>query len=143
MSDSQKSYPNTDAHKARGDWNPLWDTFRSAPQAKGPLPPENRELILVAINAATTQFVLRFDDGAEAIRLANDTEHGLAAGIFTRDSARSLRVTKKVKAGISWANTYRTVSPIAEFGGVKTSGSVDEYLQRTPGQPVRCAVKMK
>lgn len=66
--------------------------------------------------------VLRFGDEAEAIRLANQTHHGLAAGIFTRDSARSLRVAKKVKAGIVWVNTYRAVSPIAEFGGVKTSG---------------------
>ncbi len=66
--------------------------------------------------------VLRFKDEAEAIRLANDTSHGLAAGIFTRDSARSLRVSKAVKAGIVWVNTYRAVSPIAEFGGVKGSG---------------------
>ena len=66
--------------------------------------------------------VLRFSDEAEAIRLANDSEHGLAAGIFTRDSARSLRVSNKVKAGIVWVNTYRAVSPIAEFGGVRTSG---------------------
>jgi acyl-CoA reductase-like NAD-dependent aldehyde dehydrogenase len=65
---------------------------------------------------------LRFRDEAEAIRLANDTGHGLAAGIFTRDSARSLRVSKAVKAGIVWVNTYRAVSPIAEFGGMKGSG---------------------
>lgn len=66
--------------------------------------------------------VLRFRDEAEALRLANDTVHGLAAGIFTRDSARSLRMAKAVKAGIVWVNTYRAVSPIAEFGGVKGSG---------------------
>jgi len=66
--------------------------------------------------------VLRFKDEAEAIRLANETKHGLAAGIFTRDSARSLRMAKAVKAGIVWVNTYRAVSPIAEFGGAKTSG---------------------
>ena len=66
--------------------------------------------------------VLRFKDEAEVIALANDTSHGLAAGIFTRDSARALRVSKAVKAGIVWVNTYRAVSPIAEFGGVKGSG---------------------
>jgi len=66
--------------------------------------------------------VLRFKDEAEAIRLANHTEHGLAAGIFTRNSARSLRMAKAVKAGIVWVNTYRAVSPIAEFGGMKNSG---------------------
>ena len=66
--------------------------------------------------------VLRFKDEDEAVRLANDTQHGLAAGIFTRDSARSLRMAKAVKAGIVWVNTYRAVSPIAEFGGTKGSG---------------------
>jgi len=66
--------------------------------------------------------VLRFSDEDEAVRLANDTRHGLAAGIFTRDSARSLRMAKTVKAGIVWINTYRVISPIAEFGGMKGSG---------------------
>lgn len=66
--------------------------------------------------------VIRFKDEDEVIRLANDTRHGLAAGIFTRNSARSLRVAKKIKAGIVWVNTYRAVSPIAEFGGMKHSG---------------------
>jgi acyl-CoA reductase-like NAD-dependent aldehyde dehydrogenase len=66
--------------------------------------------------------VIRFKDEAEVIHLANETKHGLAAGIFTRDSARSLRVAKAVKAGIVWVNTYRAVSPIAEFGGIKGSG---------------------
>ena len=66
--------------------------------------------------------VLRFTDEADAIRLANLTEHGLAAGIFTRDGARQLRMASAVKAGIVWVNTYRAVSPIAEFGGMKTSG---------------------
>ncbi len=66
--------------------------------------------------------VLRFRTEEEVIKLANDTVHGLAAGIFTSDSARSLRVAKAVEAGIVWVNTYRVVSPIAEFGGVKGSG---------------------
>jgi len=66
--------------------------------------------------------VLRFRDEAEAVRLANDTGHGLAAGIFTRDSARSIRVARSVRAGIVWVNTYRAISPVAEFGGVKGSG---------------------
>lgn len=66
--------------------------------------------------------VVRFKDEAEAVRLANDTKHGLAAGIFTRDGARSLRVSNAIKAGIVWVNTYRVISPVAEFGGMKTSG---------------------
>ena len=66
--------------------------------------------------------VQRFRTEDEVLALANDTEHGLAAGIFTTDSARSLRMAGAVRAGIVWVNTYRVVSPIAEFGGVKGSG---------------------
>ena len=66
--------------------------------------------------------VQRFKTEEEVLALANDTEHGLAAGIFTKDSARSLRMANSVRAGIVWVNTYRVVSPIAEFGGVKGSG---------------------
>ncbi len=66
--------------------------------------------------------VQRFRTEEEVIAMANDSEHGLAAGIFTCDSARSLRVANAVRAGIVWVNTYRAVSPIAEFGGIKGSG---------------------
>ena len=68
MAAKDKRYPHTEEHRSRGDWNPLWDTFReldpdfleaylafrSVPQKNGPLPDKTRELILVAINAATT-----------------------------------------------------------------------------------------
>ena len=45
-----------------------------------------------------------------------------AAGIFTQDSARSRRCGKGVRAGVDWMNTYRAIPPIAEFGGIATSG---------------------
>lgn len=66
--------------------------------------------------------VMRFRDEQDVIEKANDTVHGLACGIFTKDGARAMRVAKAVRAGIVWVNTYRVVSPIAEFGGVKGSG---------------------
>ncbi|MCO5128243.1 aldehyde dehydrogenase [Albidovulum sp.] len=66
--------------------------------------------------------VQRFRTEEEVIGLANDTRHGLAAGIFTRSGARQMRMAKAIRAGIIWINTYRVVSPIAEFGGVKGSG---------------------
>lgn len=66
--------------------------------------------------------VQRFRTEEEAIGLANDTRHGLAAGIFTRSGARQMRMARAIRAGIVWINTYRVVSPIAEFGGVKGSG---------------------
>ncbi|MEO0622784.1 MAG: aldehyde dehydrogenase [Pseudomonadota bacterium] len=66
--------------------------------------------------------VQRFRDEAHALELANDTRHGLAAGIFTRDNARALRMARGVRAGIVWVNTYRAISPIAPFGGQGMSG---------------------
>ena len=66
--------------------------------------------------------VLKFKDESEAIALANDTRFGLASGVFTRDIGRALRVTKALRAGIVWVNTYRMVSPMAPFGGYKDSG---------------------
>ncbi len=67
--------------------------------------------------------VQRFRDEDEVIKLANDTKYGLASGIFTRDIGRAMRVSKAVRAGIVWINTYRVVSPIAEFGGFGDSGT--------------------
>lgn len=66
--------------------------------------------------------VLRFKDEDEVVKMANDTKHGLAAGVFTSNGATALRVTRQLRAGIVWINTYRVVSPIAEFGGFKESG---------------------
>lgn len=66
--------------------------------------------------------VQRFESEEEVLALANDSEHGLAAGIFTQNQARALRMTKGIQAGIVWVNTYRAISPIASFGGQKLSG---------------------
>ncbi|MEK9626047.1 MAG: aldehyde dehydrogenase [Gammaproteobacteria bacterium] len=65
---------------------------------------------------------LTFRSEEEALRIANDTNFGLASGIFTRDVGRALRVSKAIRAGIVWVNTYRAVSPVAPFGGFKDSG---------------------
>ncbi len=66
--------------------------------------------------------LLAFDDEAEAIALANDSDYGLGSGVFTRDIARGHRVARAMRAGICWINTYRAVSPIAPFGGFNRSG---------------------
>ena len=66
--------------------------------------------------------VQRFKSEDEVLALANDSDYGLAAGIFTTNHARALRMSKHIKAGIVWVNTYRAISPIAEFGGMKHSG---------------------
>ncbi|HEY5701621.1 MAG TPA: aldehyde dehydrogenase [Gammaproteobacteria bacterium] len=65
---------------------------------------------------------LKFDDEDEAVAFANDTRFGLGAGVFTRDVARALRVSKRIRSGIVWVNTYRAISPIAPFGGFRQSG---------------------
>ena len=66
--------------------------------------------------------VLRFKAEEDALRLANDTKHGLAAGVFTHNGARAMRMSRQLRAGIVWVNTYRVVSPIAPFGGFGESG---------------------
>lgn len=66
--------------------------------------------------------VMKFSDDEEAIDIANSTEYGLAAGIWTRDFTRAHRVGRELTAGTVWVNTYRTISATAPFGGFKRSG---------------------
>ncbi len=66
--------------------------------------------------------VMAFDDDEEAIAIANDTDYGLAAGVWTMNMRRAVRVTRRLKAGTVWVNTYRQVSHASPFGGYKQSG---------------------
>ena len=66
--------------------------------------------------------VMKFSDEEEVIKLMNDNSYGLAAGVFTENNGVALRVSKAVRAGIVFVNTYRLISPIAPFGGFKNSG---------------------
>jgi len=66
--------------------------------------------------------LFRFETEAEAIRLANDTEFGLAAYFYTRDLARSWRVSEALEYGIVGLNTGLISTEVAPFGGVKESG---------------------
>lgn len=63
-----------------------------------------------------------FKTEAEAIALANDTEYGLAAGVWTSDGARAQRVARKLRAGTVWVNTYDVISDRVPFGGIGRSG---------------------
>jgi len=67
--------------------------------------------------------VIRAKDEAEAVRLANDSEYGLSAAVFTRDTARGLRVARQIRSGICHINGP-TVHDEAQmpFGGVGASG---------------------
>jgi (Z)-2-((N-methylformamido)methylene)-5-hydroxybutyrolactone dehydrogenase len=81
--------------------------------------------------------VIPFRTEDEAIRIANDVRFGLAAGVWTRDLSRMLRVAEAIRAGTIWVNTYRAVSYVSPFGGYKDSGlgrengqeMIKEYLQ--------------
>ncbi|RVJ67844.1 NAD-dependent succinate-semialdehyde dehydrogenase [Sinorhizobium medicae] len=63
-----------------------------------------------------------FDTEEEAVRLANDTEYGLVAYVYTRDLARGLRVCERIEAGMLALNRGLVSDPAAPFGGVKQSG---------------------
>ena len=65
---------------------------------------------------------LKFETEEEGIALANDTKFGLGSGVFTSDVARAHRVSKAIRAGIVWVNTYRAISPVSPFGGFGQSG---------------------
>ena len=66
--------------------------------------------------------VLCFDDEAEVIARANDTDLGLSAGVFTRDLTRAHRVIDQLQAGTCWINSYNDAPVEVPFGGVKGSG---------------------
>ena len=66
--------------------------------------------------------VFRFTDEEEAIRLANDTEYGLAAYVYTRDVARCLRLGEALEYGMVGINTGLISNEVAPFGGIKQSG---------------------
>ncbi len=81
--------------------------------------------------------LLSFEDETEVIARANDTEFGLAAGVFTRDLTRAHRVIAKLEAGTCWINNYNITPIEMPFGGYKQSGvgrengsaAVEHYTQ--------------
>jgi betaine-aldehyde dehydrogenase len=81
--------------------------------------------------------VQKFKDEEEAIRLANDSDYGLAGAVFSTDSNKALRVIQKVRSGITWVNAYHRTNIQAPWGGYKHSGigrsigtyGLDEYQE--------------
>jgi succinate-semialdehyde dehydrogenase/glutarate-semialdehyde dehydrogenase len=81
--------------------------------------------------------VTTFRTDAEAVRLANDTEYGLVAYLFTRDLSRAIAMSEALEYGMVGVNQGIVSNPAAPFGGVKASGvgreggfeGIDEYLE--------------
>lgn len=66
--------------------------------------------------------VIAFDDPEEAVRIANATEYGLAASIWTRDVSQAHLLARRVRAGSVWVNTWGALNPALPWGGIKNSG---------------------
>ena len=75
--------------------------------------------------------VMPFEDEADALRLANGTDFGLAAGVWTNDLRRAHRMARGLEAGLVWMNTYRASYVGAPFGGTKLSGRGRERSRDT------------
>ena len=81
--------------------------------------------------------LIPFDDEDDAVAIANDTDLGLAAGVWTKDVQRAHRVSGRLRAGTVWINNYRKTSYATPFGGYKHSGigrengpdALDEYTE--------------
>lgn len=63
-----------------------------------------------------------FEDDDEALAIANDTDYGLASGVWTRDLKRAHRMVRDIQAGAVWVNAYRRIHWAVPFGGYKDSG---------------------
>jgi acyl-CoA reductase-like NAD-dependent aldehyde dehydrogenase len=66
--------------------------------------------------------VTEFEDEADGLRIANDTPYGLAAGLWTRDVNKAHRLSRAIRAGVVWVNTFDSADITVPFGGYKQSG---------------------
>jgi hypothetical protein len=96
-----------------GDWRPALDGARREIRC----PADGR---LVALTVET------FTDEHDAVRIANDTDSGLAGTVWTQDAGKAQRVAHRLRHGTVWINDYHPYVPQAECGGMQRSGNGDE-----------------
>ena len=81
--------------------------------------------------------VQRYDTVEDAVALANDSDYGLTAGVWSGDYERALEVAERLRAGTVWINNWHMIDPALPFGGYKQSGvgrelgpaAIDEYTE--------------
>ncbi|MCY1350979.1 NAD/NADP-dependent betaine aldehyde dehydrogenase [compost metagenome] len=71
--------------------------------------------------------VIPFDDEEQAIAMANDSEYGLAASLWTNDLTKAMNLVPRIEAGTVWVNAHVLLDPNMPFGGVKQSGMGREF----------------
>lgn len=81
--------------------------------------------------------VIPYSDDAEAVAIANDSEYGLSAGVWSTDNQRALAIAAQLETGTVWINDWHMINAMYPFGGVKQSGlgrelgpqALDEYTE--------------
>jgi len=81
--------------------------------------------------------VIKYSDDDDAVRIANDSEYGLSAGVWSTNNERALAIARRLESGTVWINDWHMVNAMYPFGGVKQSGSgrelgpdaLDEYVE--------------